>query len=148
MCGACALTLPYRSVITLWKGLGGETLSAHERASRLDALQSSLHGLGEVLSKRVIVDRAARREAEALGGPAILASLLGDGSDQGGEGAAATAAAAAADADMSGWLTGSQLKAFEKEVQGRCVWPCCAVLFGLGRANRLTSQTYRAGGKR
>ncbi len=68
-----------------------------------------------------MIDKAARREAEALGGPAVVTSLLSDDGSQGGEGAAATAIVAT-DADAGGWVTRSQLKAFEKEVQGRYVF--------------------------
>lgn len=113
--------------------MGGGSLSGHERASRLDALQSTLHGLEEVLSKRRVVDKTARAEAEALGGPAAAWSLLND--DEGsvgdkdqtqvaasgrGEGAA-TGTTTAIGGGSGGWLTGSQLKAFEKNVEARCV---------------------------
>lgn len=110
--------------------MAGGSLSGHERASRLDALQSTLHGLEEVLSKRRVVDKTARVEAEALGGPAAVWSLLSDdGGDKDqtrvaasgrGEGAA-TGTTAAIDGGSGGWLTGSQLKAFEKNVEARCV---------------------------
>ncbi|CBJ30454.1 expressed unknown protein [Ectocarpus siliculosus] len=113
-------------------GVGGGSLSVHGRASRLDALQSTLHGLEEVLSKRRVVDKTARAEAEALGGPAAAWSLLND--DEGsvgdkdqtqvaasgrGEGAATGTTTAIGGGGSGGWLTGSQLKAFEKKVEAR-----------------------------
>lgn len=113
--------------------MGGGSLSGHERASRLDALQSTLHGLEEVLSKRRVVDKTARALAEALGGPAAVWSLLSDAEGSGGgkdqtqvaasgrgEGAAA-GTTTAIDGGKGGWLTRSQLKAFEKSVEARCV---------------------------
>ncbi|CAM9770360.1 unnamed protein product [Ectocarpus fasciculatus] len=117
-----------RDLRGLKAGMAGGSLSGHERASRLDALQSTLHGLEEVLSKRRVVDKTARVEAEALGGPAAVWSLLSDdGGDKDqtrvaalgrGEGAA-TGTTAAIDGRSGGWLTGSQLKAFEKNVEAR-----------------------------
>lgn len=99
------------------------------------------------MSKRVIIDKATRNEAEALGGPAVVTSLLSDGGSQGGEGAAATAVAAT-DADAGGWVTGSQLKAFEKDVQGRCVLGVFVVVFRIDRANQLASHSFMTGEKR
>lgn len=118
-------------------GIGGGNLSGHERASRLEALQSTLHGLEEVLSKRALTDKAAGVEAESLGGPAVVTSLL-NGVVGNEDDAAIRAAAAAgrvngakAEAGTSaaggGWLSGSQLKAFEEQVQARFgVCLCCA----------------------
>lgn len=79
-------------------------------------------------------------QAEALGGPAVLTSLLqGDSSHRArqpdvvreGEGGAATAPMASTTggdvADAGGWLSGLQLKAFEEQVQARCVYVCVCV---------------------
>ncbi|CAB1113206.1 unnamed protein product [Ectocarpus sp. CCAP 1310/34] len=120
-----------RDLRGLKAGMGGGSQSGHERASRLDALQSTLHGLEEVLSKRRVVDQTARAEAEALGGPASVWSLLngdeGSGTDKdqtqvsssGRREGAATGTTTAIGGGSGGWLTGSQLKAFEKNVEAR-----------------------------
>ncbi|CAM9616684.1 unnamed protein product, partial [Ectocarpus sp. 12 AP-2014] len=115
-----------RDLRGLKAGMGGGSLSGHERASWLDALQSTLHGLEEVLSKRRVVDKTARAEAEALGGPASVWSLLngdeGSGGDKDFSGrreGAATGTTTAVGGGSGGWLTGSQLKAFEKNVEAR-----------------------------
>ncbi|CAM9159674.1 unnamed protein product [Ectocarpus sp. 4 AP-2014] len=120
-----------RDLRGLKAGMGGGSLSGHERASRLDALQSTLHGLEEVLSKRRVVDKTARAEAEALGGPASVWSLLngdeGSGGDKdqtqvsssGRREGAATGTTTAIGGGSEGWLTGSQLKAFEENVEAR-----------------------------
>lgn len=125
-------------VILVQAGVGnnGGKISAHERASWLDALQSSLHGLEEVLSKRSLVDRAARREADALGGPAVVSSMLDlNGGEpthastattvlEGGDPAKTPPAESGSDRARMGWLSGAQLKAFEAQVQARCVCRC------------------------
>lgn len=127
------------SLPTVQNGIGGGNLSGNERASRLDALQSTLHGLDEVLAKRNTVEKAARGEAKALGGPAVVASLLQGGSHQTqpdaageGEGGAVTATTApttrTAVPSADGWLSGSQLKAFEEQIQARCVRVCVCCL--------------------
>lgn len=94
------------------------------------------------MTKRSVVDKAARVEAEALGGPAVLTSLLnGNGHQTQAAAAAASERAAATTTTITattatattviagggGWLSGSQLKAFEEQVQTRCV--CVCVLY-------------------
>lgn len=110
-------------------GIGAGNLSGHERASRLEALQSTLHGLQEVLSKRALTEKASTVEAESLGGPAVVSSLLSGDVGNGGDTAIQAAAAGrvngakaetTASAAGGGWLSGSQLKAFEEQVQARC----------------------------
>ncbi|CAM9384266.1 unnamed protein product [Scytosiphon promiscuus] len=117
-----------RDLRGLKTGIGAGNLSGHERASRLEALQSTLHGLQEVLSKRSLTDKAAKVEAEALGGPAVVASLLNGDVSNGGDATAEAAVGARFNgtkaertnlASAWGWLNGSQLKAFEEQVQAR-----------------------------
>ena len=90
-------------------------MSGHERMSLLDALQSSLYGLQEILAKRSLVAEAAKREAEAIGAPAVVSSVLNDGGGDGGDGGEG-------ERPQTGWLSGAQLKAFEKEIQARCLF--------------------------
>ncbi|CAM9723032.1 unnamed protein product, partial [Laminaria digitata] len=126
------------------RGDGGP-VSGHERMSWIDALQSTLYGLQEILAKRSLVAEAAKREAEAMGGPAMVSSVLNGGGGGGGGGLAqkttsdaTTATAEGGGASRSGaglvevgggggggggaqtgWLSGAQLKAFEGEIQAR-----------------------------
>ncbi|CAM9639205.1 unnamed protein product, partial [Hapterophycus canaliculatus] len=108
-----------RDLRGLKTGVGAGNPSGHERASRLEALQYTLHGLEEVLSKRTVTDKAARVEAEALGGPAVVASLLNGDVCNGGDPAVRAAAAGRVTGVKAetttptaggGWLSGSQIK--------------------------------------
>lgn len=101
-----------------------------------------MRGLEEVLSKRTLIDRAARREANALGGPAMITSMM-DGADAS-RFASEVEVEAEAGEDVSsegekpiektpekekddqdeaptGWLSGAQLRAFAKQIQAKCV---------------------------
>lgn len=117
----------------------GGPLSEHERTSCLEALDSTLRGLEEVLSKRTLIDRAARREADALGGPAMISSLM-DGADASrfaseveveaevgedvsskGENPIEKTPEKEQDEAHTGWLSGAQLRAFAKQIQTKCV---------------------------
>lgn len=114
-------------------GQGG-TLG-EERKSSLVALQSTLHGLAEMMAKKRKVDKSARKEAQTLGRPAVISDLLdcregdegdlamagiggpGDGNGDGGR-------------CVTGWVTGAQLRALEEQVGSKYglvrFTPCCA----------------------
>lgn len=67
-------------------------------------------------------------EAGALGGPAVLTSLSQGGHRQTQPGALVKGEGGGAVADTGGWLSGSQLKAFEEEVHARFVCVCVCVM--------------------
>lgn len=109
---ACAAQ-PFRIVYQQGGTLG------HERTSRLDALQAALHGLEEVLTKQRIVDKAARKETRALGGPADIGALLDSNSEHDKGVPAGLVAANGTGGTGEGWVTGAQLKGLEEQIRSR-----------------------------
>lgn len=112
-----------------------------ERAALLEALRSNLHGLGEIVSKKQAIDSSVQQETCALGGPAAIGALLAaadepapsarSGSreasdridravDHDEQGGAVEEAESEAGREEAGWVSGSQLKAFEEEIRARC----------------------------
>lgn len=124
----------------------GGTLG-REQVALLDALRSNLHGLEEIVSKKQLIDSTVRQETCALGGPAVISSLLDPASDSERarpEGAMAISVSPEGSRDPNGtavdevrrlesvtmsspssagegigWVSGPQLKAFEQEIRSR-----------------------------
>lgn len=75
------------------------------------------------MAKKRKVDKSARKDAQTLGGPAAISDVLHcQGDDEGDLAVAGDGGSGDGDGerDVTGWVTGAQLKALEAQIQSRC----------------------------